>query len=315
MRSSGLEIMVSKILKVDPRLDLWLLLYPSFILPLMDVERDKAVKRWGFCGGLVVKKFGSRIEVEHNSRQCLDYAEYILGFWYKPQSFTITDRKYRELVETLLNEYCWLGIATSPADDIEIFISIYLSQNTDFHRNVLRWVRSILEHYGSAENFVHRDIGDVARDIGKSYQLLNLVEGLRMYMDCREVALGMDDDMVKKCLFRIKGVGPKVFNAYMVYARRSLDYIPIDKNLKDFIKRFDATSSLVARDPIKSRCAKYRCGQCPQATFCTHYRLYSVFGRLGAWLQTVAYVHNKLVCRRGMCRECFLKHLCNYSNR
>lgn len=299
-----------RVIEVNPKLSLRTLFYPSFLLPLIEVRDHKAIKLWGVCKGLTILKEGSRLIVEHEDRECLEYVDEILGFWSIPSMFSAIDERYKEFVEALASMYSWFGIATSSRDDLEIFSSIFLSQNTDFHTNVVRWMKKILEKFGSVEALLNLDTDKISMYVGRSYQVLNLPQILRTYVVYREVILRSDVEEAKGYILKMRGVGPKIFHAYAVFVKKSTSYAPIDKNLVSFLSRFSVTSTIVAGMPKKDKCIKYVCDLCPINLSCTHHRLRRVFGKLSAWIQTVAYVHNKLMCRHKLCRECSLKPLC-----
>lgn len=299
-----------KVLEVDPNLDLYILFYPSFMYPLLYISSDKVIKRWGICRGLTIHKNGSKLMLMHEDKMCLEYAEEILGLWSIPRSTTMVTRRYRDFIETLIDGYKWFGIATSSLDDVELFSSIFLSQNTDFHKNVVRWVQTALRLYGSISGILNLDHKDVVKSIGGSYQVLRLVQALKEYIKYRDEIRQSSIDTVKNYLLRIKGVGPKVFNAYVMYVKKSTLYAPIDKNLIAFLSRFNIVSEIVVDLPRKSICIKYTCNTCPANSNCTYYRFREAFKDLSGWIQAVAYVHNKLMCRYRRCENCFLKSIC-----
>lgn len=303
--------MRSRIIPVDPRLDLEILMYPSFAYPLFEIQSNRITKLWGVCSGLTIHKKVKELIVEHNDSECLEYAEEIIGIWSKHIKNHYLARKYMDFVEVLKSEYSWFGIATSSRDDIEIFASIYLSQNTDFHTNVVKWVQKALANYGSVEPIINLDRIRLTKEIGGSYQVLNLVIALKEYIDYRDKILKSSDENSKKYLLRIKGVGPKISHAYLVFVKKSTIYAPIDRNLLSFLSKFEITSNLAASLPRKDMCLKYVCDSCPINISCTYYKIRNVFSEYSAWIQTIAYVHTKLMCRPRRCRECFLKQICS----
>lgn len=300
-----------KVLQIDPKLDLGILLYPSFALPMFEVQGNKVVKLWGVCKGLTVYKKEVELIIEHNERECLDYAYEVLGFWSSSSKISQVVKKYSEFIKLLKSEYSWLGVATSSRDDIEIFTSIFLSQNTDFHTNVVKWVRTILKNYGSIEYILGMDKMRIVNEVSGSYQVLNLAQALKEYLRYRDTILRSDDEAAKKYLLKIEGVGPKVSHAYLMFVKKSTVYAPIDRNLISFLSKFEITSNIIANMPRKDMCIKHTCNTCPNNINCTYYRIRNAFGTFSAWVQTVAYVHNKFVCKRKLCNKCFLKWICN----
>lgn len=302
---------MSTVLEVDSGLDLYVLLYPSFAFPLFDVTKDKLVKKYGVCRGLIVRKReGSRVEIIHDNRLCMIYAEEVLGLWFKPSTTSQVSRRYRDLVERLLEIYEWFGIATSSQDDVELFSSMFLSQNTDFHRNVVKWLNNIFGKYGAVDKIAEIDVKEIARNIGSSYQVIRLREALRRYLELREMIKEYEIERSKRYLMSIEYVGPKIFNSYALFVKKSPWHAPIDKNFISFLKKFDITRELVAEMPKKSLCLNYDCFNCPMGKRCTYRRVRDAFGQLSGWLQTLAYAHNGLVCRHKLCMICHLRPLC-----
>uniref|UniRef100_A0A7C4D145 Uncharacterized protein n=1 Tax=Ignisphaera aggregans TaxID=334771 RepID=A0A7C4D145_9CREN len=301
-----------KIINISIDLDFELLFYPSFALPLLDVHRDKVRKRWGNCAGLVIEKNNDKIKLYHSRTECLEYAEEILGLWSLPKRIASNvSRRYRDFVERLVEKYEWFGIATSSQDDVEIFSSILLSKNTNFHTNVVRWIRNMLERYGYVSALLNIDMREISEYIGKSYQIYELMYVLRIYMKLRDNILSLNDAyLLKKLLLGIKGVGLKVFNAYMLFVKKNTFYAPIDRNLVNFLKRFELTSNIVVEIPRKDLCKKYICNSCVLKYTCSYYRFQEAFKELSGWIQTIAYVYNKTRCSKALCSTCILKDLC-----
>jgi hypothetical protein len=67
--------------------DLELLTYPSFALPLFDVNEVELVKRYGFCSGLRVKASPYGYVVSHGDPRCVEYSKFILGLWFDPELY------------------------------------------------------------------------------------------------------------------------------------------------------------------------------------------------------------------------------------
>ncbi len=295
-----------RIVRVEEIFDLEKLFYPSFILPMIDVYRDRAIKIYGYCSGLKIKKYGSSLEIVHDDIACLDYAEEVLGLWIKPEEYvTHVVRRYREFVDRLIDMYGWLGIATSSRDDVELFTSIFLSRATDFHRNTIRWVRKFL--------MLPRDnsISIYVEDIGKSFQLKQLPTSLKEYYRVRAlVIMEVDVYSVRKTLLSINYVGPKIADAYILFIKKDQTFAPIDRNLREFLGRFYQTRELLCHDPRKNLCIKYTCDSCPFRGKCTSYLYRNAFKSLSGWIQNIAYIHNKLYCLKKICSSCLLRDMC-----
>lgn len=305
-----------KSIDIPPGFNFEILFYPSFILPLLNVSKTKVKKIWGFCSELSMEISGNKIILVHSNSECIDYAEEILGLWSTPLRIKPDiSKEYREFVDMLIESYEWLGIATSSRDDLEIFTSIFLSKNTDFHVNVVKWVRNILEKYGCMEFLLHINEENVLKSIGRSYQIREFINVLRKYAEFRKILLFQNDiSTIKRILLNIKGVGPKIVNAYMLFIKKHTYSAPVDRNLINFLKKFEATYNIISELPKKNLCVKYLCSSCPIKSRCTYYRFVENFKSLSGWIQTVAYLHNKMLCNKKFCDKCNLKNLCIEKN-
>lgn len=298
---------------VSGRIDLGKLLYPSFILPLIevDVKSNVLFKKWGYCRNLKIKREDSSITVIHEQEACLWYADEILGLWFDiDRCRRGVSRGYQELIDRLVEMHGELGIATSPSDDIEIFSSIFLSRATDFHRNTVKWLKTILSEYDGLDRITYMD-GYVSKRIGGSFQIKQWIEVLGDYLKIRSVIKGVASvDEVKSALLRIKFVGPKVVYAYILFVLKNTSYAPVDRNFLKFLRKIAVTRTLIGMIPRKELCIEYTCDRCRYGEKCTLQRVRSAFKYMSGWLQTVAYFHTKTMCGMGLCSVCRLKDLC-----
>ena len=122
-------------------------LYFSYLLPLFDiVEKGDTIvvlKKRGWCSGL-------KIEVENNRarytipKNCSEeYVSMILGLETKG----IVDEFFEEYgLRERFNYINNLVIMSSPRDKLMVFTTIFLSRNTDYYRNTVKWVKTIIEN-------------------------------------------------------------------------------------------------------------------------------------------------------------------------
>ncbi len=304
--------MPSRLLKLEQPINLFELYYPSFALPLVDIDASRLAKLWGYCSKLLIEVEGSRARVVHEDRVCLDYAEVLLGRWLKLDEalHDVSTGSLQRIVEEVATIYGWLGVATSPKDDIELFASIYMSRNTDYHRNVLRWMKNILQLYGTSMHVAEAPIEELARRVGSSYQVIQLPTAIRAYLASRGIALGPSAWEARRAVMSIPFAGPKVADAFMLFVRLDPRYPPIDTNFMAFIQVLGLKRLLGDRLPEKRLCLRYTCSTCPAAPRCTSNLSRRKLGRVAGWLQTVAYVHVKRFCRTRSCNHCPLRHLC-----
>ncbi len=230
-----------------------LTLYPSLTLSLV----EKHVKKFGVNKGI------------HVSRDV-----YISGKWYNPWSYiNDVDRKMLDKVHLLLEKYSCISISISPADGDLLFVTAFLTQNTDYHKNVLRWTHTIFKHTEDV-----RIIAEISPRVGKSYQLQKLPRAIHDFLH-----LGKPRD--RETLLKVRGVGPKVADLYLLHTG-NVTAAPVDRH---FIK-FATSLNISGKPPNATYCMKYVCGKCPLADVCLRHLAYRYLGRLAGWVQTLSYL-------------------------
>jgi hypothetical protein len=237
---------------------LQLTLYPSLTLTLLDEN--------------YVKKFG----VKKGTRAGEDL--YISGRWYSPWRYiNEADGPLRDVVHRLAEKYgdC-VGISISPGDEDLIFAAAFLTQNTSYHTNVLRWTRQL---FTASEDIA--EMAEIAPTVGRSYQLQRLPAAIRDYL-----ALGRPRE--RRELLRIRGVGPKVADLYLLFTGDTTS-APVDKHYMRIAPRL----GLAGAPPSPAHCRRYTCGECPIAHKCLRGLSQMKLGRLAGWVQTLAYLMDK----------------------
>ncbi len=287
-------VFYERIFFAEKTYDFYLLFYPSYALPLIEIRDhgNEAIKTKGFCTGLVMRRLESAgYYVAHESKECIDYAKYLLGLWinYRQIEELITRSNRIEYLHNLLPLFKYYGIAVSPKDDVEIFVSIFLSQNTDYHVNTVRWVRKILDNFD-----IRREGGRLSEElimekIGRSYQLLKLPETLKCYISIREDVLRGSHKLLFKCPY----VGPKIYFAYRLHVLLDLTVAPIDMNLSKFISKH-ASDLASYKKPYKHYCMIYDCENCTINNSCLENILRKEYKSALGWIQTTIYVYNDL---------------------
>jgi hypothetical protein len=237
---------------------LQLTLYPSITLALLD---ERFVKIFGVKKGVWA---GDDL--------------YISGRWYSPWRY-INDAAgdLRDAVHSLAEKYghC-VGISTSPGDEDLLFVVAFLTQNTNYHTNVLKWSRDL---FSKTED--PAEIAEVAPSIGRSYQLRRLPQAVRRYLE-----LGRPRD--RRELLSIPGVGAKVADLYLLFTGDTTA-APVDKHFMRTAPRL----GLRGRPPSPAHCRRYTCGTCPLAPRCLRAQAAEKLGRLAGWVQTLAYLADK----------------------
>jgi len=273
-------------------------MYPSFILTMFEKRINTYIKVCGIYKGLSITQYDNYIEVMYNGVVDNEYVGEVTGLWFDPDKYVNdVSSKFRDKVEELVKLVKFIRIATSRPDYLIILISTFLSRNTDYYTNVIRWVQKICRESGSVANLNPEDV----RRVGSSYQLQQLAEVLEQL---KSVKLEEDFWKIRKCVLSIKYAGPKVADAFLIFSKITTCLAPTDIHYVRFVKRVGFFSDIDIVYPQKNYCLRYTCENCPRATRCLTGLSYRNFGRLSAWIQTVSYVIDREFCSRGKCLEC-----------
>ncbi len=279
-----------------------LTMYPSFILTMFDVVNNKFYRK--VCGvyrGLVMYQHNNSVIIEHNEQVPEDYVYQITGLWYDPCKYVNdVSRRYRDVIEKLVESARLIRIAISKPDYIIIFVSTYLSRNTDYYTNVIRWVKSLCSKDPDFRKLTSNDI----RSVGNSYQLRQLAEVFPQIL-----SINLSDNFweLRKSLLSIRYAGPKVVDAFLIFSGITTCLAPTDIHYMRFVKKLGIFSDIEIRQPQKAYCMRYTCETCPLARRCLTGLSYNMLGRLSAWVQTVSYVIDRMFCSNENCLECPLK--------
>jgi endonuclease III-like uncharacterized protein len=235
-----------------------LTLYPSITLALLDSN--------------YVKVFGTRKGVRAPDDL------YLSGRWLSPWRYANdADGELRDVVHELLALYgdC-VGISISPGDEDLLFVVAFLTQNTNYHANVLRWARAL---FSASERL--EEIAELAPRVGRSYQLQRLPAAVEDYL-----RLGRPRD--RRELLRVRGVGPKVADLFLLFTGDTTA-APVDKHFARVAPRL----GLAGRQPSAQHCRRHSCGECPLSSSCLGGLARSRLGRLAGWVQTLAYLADR----------------------
>ncbi len=282
--------------------DLELTFYPSFIITMFKkVGNYHWIKSYGYFKGLIVKQIGDVLEIEGCNDS--EVVSKFLGIWYEPEKFIIdVTSNLRDKVEYIVQKCSKIRLAVSPWDRDIIFISTFLSRNTDYYTNVIRWVQKILQ-------LCNEDVKELKKInieyVGKSYQLKQLVEIIDQYFNVKE-----DKDIwnLRKQLLKLKFVGPKVVDAYLLFTGKSTFIAPSDKHYVRFSRRIGLFK--YSTFPDKKYCLKFTCEDCPRSHICLTGLSYKHLNNLSSWMQTVSYVYDRMYCSRDACKKCELQRVC-----
>lgn len=241
------------------------------------LSREKVfVKKHGFCKGLKCIDRGDYLDCSI-PENCIDYAK-LTGIEKKYLVDKLTNYLNRFNLKTdFINKFSFIY---STEDKLYVFLSIYLSRNTDYYRNTIKWVRVIienncLEHPYKCLNLIN------------SYQYRELTNIVKK--NCLVEKLNYGD---VKILTDLKGVGLKTINAYLLHTYGHTEYAPIDRHYYSFLKSIGVEGVV----PSKTQCIRsmFSCLKCSARSKCLYNNTYYRFGFLNGIIQSMNYVYSRL---------------------
>ena len=294
--------------KLKP-VDLSLSLYPSFALPLFKLEDGKLVKLYGYAAK-------TTIEIAEDHVRCSGpgCSQEVLHYWLGQWLHTIDalGKITGESVEALLKAYHNVGVMASPQDIEAIAVTVFLSRNTDYHTNTVRWARKLfaecLDNRGKLDAYCAKKTLPL---LGNSYQLKQLAEILEDLLATLQQGHASIWDLRYE-LLKLKHVGPKTADAIILHTGLAGYATPSDIHYERTARRLVLLPPRV-RKPQKQWClqAEAYCPECKWKTMCLTGASITAFKQYSGLIQTIAYIHDKLYCANRRCPECKLKNICN----
>lgn len=294
---------------VKEKYDLDLTMFPSFVSALFTkIENNVWLKKHGSFKGLILKFKGDALESNITNANIIYN---LSGLWFNPW-FHVKNlsRNTRKIVEEILEFYEGLRLAIDPYDREIIFLATVLSQRTDYHMNVIKWIQKIMMKIDNVRDLIKTKISSIS----KSYQLIKAEEAVReCFSIIRKDSIYSNNIWtLRKRILKCKYVGPKTTDAYLLFTRPISYIAPIDVHYIRFVKKLKLLK--FKKKPVKKLCINYSCDECPLNNECLEAISIDKFNGLSGWIQTVAYVHDKMFCSKRKCDICFLKNLCYSHN-
>ncbi|MEM4889813.1 MAG: hypothetical protein QXJ64_10300 [Thermosphaera sp.] len=151
-----------------------------------------------------------------------------------------------------------------------VFYAIYLSRNTDYYVNTIKWTKqAITDGYIDSSSYIAREFNEVKESIDKVFNNLNRPEEL--IID----------------LLSIRGVSVKSVTALMLHSYGLTNYAPIDRHYANYLR-----SRL--KQPVKNTCIKLKlnCEVCPRD--CIYKYTLKKHGVYNGVLQSLVYIYDRL---------------------
>lgn len=329
-----------------------LTLKPSFVSSLYRrVDEKYWVKIAGRLGGqLSFKQVSpSSIEVRSTARirkkELEEIALIETGLWHEPFENLLHSlpRNIRQKVERLSDVYAGVRLPVAQKDIPLIIVSVSLSKRAGY-RFVLNWCDRIWRKYDGRIGELAKASLKELREIGTSYQVINLKRTLRDFIEIprridllpsplnfiarrerttEEILSRVDPWISRLILLNLCwGLGPKAADSIILSTRKAPEFIPCDIHLRTVATRLRLISEKDLM-PRKELCSKYVCDEkagsdygialCPVMKECMRSHL-AYLGELGGWFQTLSYLHGSSFCkaRAPDCAKCPMKEFCGY---
>ncbi len=293
------------------RLEVWsefnlsLSLEASFSLPLFKkLKPNSFVKIYGHSVGLIFK-------IEKNAtyyRGCnLQDALLFSGAWFNPiENVKKLGRREAAYIYKFLEVFPGLSIAINPWDLRAMFYSIFLSRNTSYYTNTVRWLHDMAVKAGNEENLASLD----PRSFGRSYQLIQLAEVkpkldgiLNSLIPGFRLINSIDVfSHIKAKLLSLPYVGSKSVHAFGLFCLGLTWLAPADRHLISIVKSMGIVNDKV-KTPEKKLCMENNCLidlKCPMFKNCLTAKLMHDFGVMAGWLQTATYLYGALYLAKGL---------------
>ncbi|MDW7986579.1 MAG: hypothetical protein RMI88_05125 [Nitrososphaerota archaeon] len=293
---------MKKVVEVWSEFSLDLSLEASFTLPLFYKMEDEYMKIYGKSRGVKIRQERNLLKYEGG-----DELEVLMlsGSWFNPHiEIRKTNKTARNILERLIEIFPGLGISIDPWDKIAVLYTIFLSRNTDYHNNTVKWMKKILGKALDEEAIKSVQLSD----IGRSYQLEQLTEvrakiaSLFSLEEFRKEMYSLEEFLdLRKKILSVKYCGPKVVHGWGLFSLGLTYLSQVDRHLLSIGKILNVVNP-DDKNPVKILCITSRCfinKDCKIVDKCITYKLYSIFGHMAGWFQTATYLYGAKYLSRG----------------
>ncbi|MET1160324.1 MAG: hypothetical protein ABWW65_05130 [Thermoprotei archaeon] len=266
--------------------DLPLILYFSYLLPLYKIETRNntliAIKEYGICKDLKCIYAGNELECIIPNNCSYEDFSILVGLKLKPlMDKLLRQASRRGFKPKILKKFT---LPYSFHDKLYVFLSVYLSRNTDYYKNTVKWVKTLISN-----NCIKLPMK--CSGFYKSYQYREALHILPWVVDI----LSTDLQPLREAtaLMKLKGVSIKTATAYLLHAYGLTRYAPIDRHYEKVLSRLGVS---VYRPSTKKMCTKYslNCKVCSLRDRCTYGILYNKLKHFNGLIQSIVYIYGRL---------------------
>jgi len=248
------------------------LLY-SYLLPLFSVEETS--------GGFMFRKIagaGKGLECVFREKDLLTNCRVISGGSISSSLLGLDKRALflevcvRAKLPECLSKY--VTLIYEPLDRELVLYSVFLSRNTDYYVNTVKWVREIA---------TRGEVSSTSYVAGEFYRVKQAFIGVI------EKRLEPVSEAIE--LLCIRGFGVKSAKAYLLHAYGLTSHAPIDRHYASIL-------GVKPRQPSKEFCAKLRldCYKCTRS--CVYGYTTRLLGPLNGAIQSLSYIYGRLKSKR-----------------
>jgi len=258
-------------------------LYFSYLLPtfnIVSIDPFMFIKEYGVCKGLKCVVYGDETECLIPGECSGEIAECILGLntWSNTRDFLEE--------QGLLNKLKFIEgitVMNNPFDKFIVFTCVFLSRNTDYYLNTVKWLKIIMDN--NCFNYV-----DTCFQYIRSYQYMQysyIIPRLKNIMDRN---LPIKQELHE--LIKLDNVGLKTINAYALHCHGDTRYAPVDRYYKLFLSEIGVHGRVYG----KEYCLKtgFECETCKHRFECIYGLTRSLFGRFNGIIQSISYIYGRL---------------------
>lgn len=266
------------------------LLY-SYLLPLFNVEEvsDGFVfeKTYGTVKGLFCRFSEKELVTTCRIPRGVDRASVlrVLGLEKQPLFTEFSDRVGVSRVKTPVT------LVYEPGDVVHVFYAIYLSRNTDYYVNTIRWARQAYEEeFVTSSSYIALEFNRLKRVIDGVFEK------------------GLDPLSTAISLMEMRGVGIKSVTALLLHGYGLTEYAPVDRHYAEYL-------GVERYQPQKEHCVKLRlnCKLCSRG--CPYRYAVVKYGVYNGFVQSLVYIHARLsASRRSELEEVLVKDPADWLN-
>lgn len=260
-------------------------LYYSYLLPLFRVEKHNNgvvfTKEIGNCRGLRCKYMVGNETTCIIPNNCSHHTiRQILGI----ENHKYVKEFFNKLGIFKNNVFAGLTLMHSPRDKLYIFTSIFLSRNTDYYANTVKWIK-IIHRNNCLTNPLK-----CAKFI-RSYQYKQLIE---IYDDIVKFLSKNNYQPLEEAveLLKIKYVGLKTINAYLLHTYGITEYAPIDRHYQALLR------SLGVKPYVPNKkyclCHEFNCSKCLFKNTCIYGLTRNIFKHFNGFIQSISYIQGRI---------------------